>query len=101
MGYMNPRNYNGCCGQAQPMPQPMPVRRDCGMVAPENRSICNTNAYENTCMPQMEPVDRMPLTMCYVPWQSWDGVYEMQKALQTGTIFPSMDKAFQGRRGNR
>ena len=32
--------------------------------------------------------------MAYVPWQYFDQVYETDKALEIGTIFPELDKPF-------
>lgn len=32
--------------------------------------------------------------MAYVPWQYFDKVYETDKALEVGTIFPELDKPF-------
>lgn len=39
----------------------------------------------------------MPIGMAYVPWQSWDKLYDWDKGYHTGTIFPSLDKPFMGR----
>ncbi len=35
--------------------------------------------------------------MAYVPWQYFTTVYEPDKALEIGTIFPELDKPFLGR----
>ncbi|MGN0348314.1 MAG: spore coat associated protein CotJA [Roseburia sp.] len=37
--------------------------------------------------------------MAYVPWQYFSTVYEIDRALEVGTIFPELDKSFrpQGR----
>lgn len=32
--------------------------------------------------------------MAYVPWQYFDTVYETDKALEIGTIFPELNKPF-------
>lgn len=41
-----------------------------------------------------------PLGMAYVPWQkSFDTVYDTDKAICIGTIFPCLDKPFLGRSG--
>lgn len=32
--------------------------------------------------------------MAYVPWQYFTTVYETDKALEVGTIFPELDKPF-------
>lgn len=34
------------------------------------------------------------LAMAYVPWQQFTTVYEPDKALEIGTIFPELDKPF-------
>ncbi len=34
------------------------------------------------------------VTMAYVPFQTDNAVYDMQKALQRGTVFPVLDKPF-------
>ena len=34
------------------------------------------------------------VAMAYVPFQTDNGVYEPQKALQRGTVFPVLDKPF-------
>ena len=41
----------------------------------------------------------MPLAMAYVPWQYWGQLYEPEKALQCGTIFPELNNPFLGKRG--
>lgn len=40
-----------------------------------------------------------PLAMAYVPWQYFKDVYEPDRALRCGTIFPELDKPFLGKRG--
>jgi hypothetical protein len=45
---------------------------------------------------------RYALAMAYVPWQFYRNTYEPDRALETGTIFPELDKPFMpGRRGRR
>lgn len=39
--------------------------------------------------------------MAYVPWQYFENVYEPDRALQIGTIFPELNKPFLGRKGAR
>ena len=40
-----------------------------------------------------------PLAMAYVPWQHMENVYEnLEEALCVGTLFPELNKPFQGRR---
>lgn len=38
--------------------------------------------------------DEYALAMAYVPWQYFTNVYEPDKALEIGTIFPELDKPF-------
>lgn len=38
------------------------------------------------------------LAIAYVRWQEFGDVYEPEKALNRGTIFPELDKPFYGRR---
>ncbi|MBD5448694.1 MAG: spore coat associated protein CotJA [Lachnospiraceae bacterium] len=46
-----------------------------------------------------ENFDKFPLAMAYVPWQRFNGIYDnLDEALDTGTIFPELDKPFTGRR---
>lgn len=40
------------------------------------------------------PRDEYVLAMAYVPWQYFTNVYEPDKALEIGTIFPELDKPF-------
>lgn len=35
----------------------------------------------------------------YVPWQYWNAVYDLEKGLAYGTIFPELNKPFLGVRG--
>lgn len=48
-----------------------------------------------------DPLRHMALAIAYVPWQQWNQTYELEKALQVGTIFPDLDKPFLGKRGVR
>lgn len=43
------------------------------------------------------PLAELPLTMAYVPMQRFTQVYDMEKGLCAGTIFPDLDKPFLGR----
>ncbi len=47
---------------------------------------------------QFNPND-FPVAMAYVPWQMWNTVYDLEKGLDTGTIFPELNKPFKGVRG--
>lgn len=43
---------------------------------------------------QKTPVIQAPLAMSYVPWQSWEALYDESTALTRGTAFPSLDLPF-------
>ena len=44
-------------------------------------------------------LDRGEVTMAYVPWQHLTCIYEnLDEALMNGTIFPELNKPFEGRR---
>ncbi|MBQ3081537.1 MAG: spore coat associated protein CotJA [Clostridia bacterium] len=42
--------------------------------------------------------DGWVLAMAYVPWQEWGELYDEEKALCRGTLFPDLDKPFLGRK---
>ena len=42
-----------------------------------------------------------PIAMAYVPWQHFGSVYDLEKALQIGTIFPELNMPFLGKRGGQ
>lgn len=41
-------------------------------------------------------VSGQSVAMAYVPWQYFHNVYEPEKALEIGTIFPELEKPFLG-----
>ncbi|MCD8046920.1 MAG: spore coat associated protein CotJA [Clostridiales bacterium] len=45
-------------------------------------------------------MERMPIAMAYVPWQHFARTYDLDQALQIGTIFPELNKPFTGRGGH-
>jgi hypothetical protein len=49
-------------------------------------------------MPKYDSTDQWALAMCYVPWQHWDKIYDIDKGLECGTIFPELFKPFLGSR---
>lgn len=46
-----------------------------------------------------DPLSGLALAIAYVPWQEWSRTFELEKALQCGTIFPELTKPFCGKRG--
>lgn len=61
--------------------------------------------YERQRMQHDSPCAKMlskneeSLAMAYVPWQHFNNVYEPDKAILCGTIFPELNKPFYGRKG--
>ena len=56
--------------------------------------ICHMRNYEKE-----SDLRELPLAMAYVPWQHLDRIYEnLEEALCVGTLFPELNKPFQGRR---
>ena len=39
----------------------------------------------------------VPLGMAYIPWQTWGDVYDLNRGVHAGTIFPCLDKPFVGK----
>lgn len=40
--------------------------------------------------------NRRPLAMTYVPWQSWEDLYDIDNAFSCGTIFRKLNQPFEG-----
>lgn len=62
---------------------------------------CNANNYENRYRGDnyRSGFSEMPIGMAYVPWQKFRNLYELDRALQVGTIFAELDKPFTGKGG--
>ena len=54
------------------------------------RSISMANEVKPSCH------DDMVLAMAYVKWQTWQNIYDAEKALHHGTIFQELDLPFCG-----
>jgi hypothetical protein len=66
--------------------------RSCNGMEQEKRSCgCGT--------PTPYAGAEFPVAMAYVPWQKLTSVYEPDKALEIGTIFPELNLPFYGGRG--
>lgn len=52
---------------------------------------------QGMCFPKFETAKDMTVAMAYVPWQTFGEVYEPDKALRIGTVFPELNKPFKGR----
>lgn len=71
-----------------------------------NKSMRNCNAQNrmNPVCPNESNRDMGPefvVAMAYVPWQQFGPLYDIEKGLMVGTIFPELDKPFLGRRAFR
>ena len=64
----------------------MPMGRN-SMMQPE--MPVNSGTMNSSCN-----IDQFPVAMAYVPWQHWQQVYPVDKAINRGTIFPDLDKPF-------
>lgn len=60
--------------------------------------ILLTNSPMVEKMPDEKCINSLPLTMAFVATQEWDDLYSLDKGLEQGTIFPTLDKPFLGRR---
>ena len=49
----------------------------------------NYQRYQNGCRPFLQG-EEYPVAMAYVPWQYWNAVYDLEKGLAYGTIFPEL-----------
>lgn len=62
---------------------------------------CVRNSYptQTSCSNKHDPFESFPLAMTYVPMQRFKNVYELDEALQVGTIFPELNKPFMAWKG--
>lgn len=87
------RNMGNTCNNREMNSQ---YRKSCGSVGTTN---VNCGCRMDGCDIGTEHVDKMAPGMSYVPWQKWEDIYCMEKALERGTIFEQLDKPFMGGRG--
>ena len=82
------------CGNKEPYVS-MPIYLDdcdCDDIMDD---ILGGSPQEPPCMTGRD-FENWPVAMAYVPMQPWEETYEPAKALQAGTIFPSLDLPFLG-----
>ncbi|MGN1416037.1 MAG: spore coat associated protein CotJA [Oscillospiraceae bacterium] len=58
----------------------------------------NTSRCRDMIVPVGEFPEHTPIGMAYVPFQQWEQPYPENKALEEGTIFPSLNLRFYGRK---
>ena len=51
--------------------------------------------------PRCDIEGKMSLAMAYVPWQTWQDIYEAEKGFHYGTIFQELNMPFLGKGGSR
>lgn len=59
----------------------------------------NHKMMEPDCFKKFEAQRDMVVAMAYVPWQFFGELYEPDKALMYGTVFPELNKPFYGKGG--
>ena len=80
----------------------MNARKRCGRVngaCPIGAFACNTAAQQTRCdMPQKAQwgLENYPLASVYAPLQSFCELYELETALEKGTLFKQLDLPFWG-----
>lgn len=57
------------------------------------RNCCRERETDICSIPQ----DKCSLAMAYVPIQNWEEMYSEEKALEVGTVFPSLNFPFLGK----
>ena len=89
---------SGCsgCGSSQSFGRP---GCSCGSSQTSERPGCSCGqesaASYNICRPGSAPSEQNAMVgIGYVPWQQWECTYPLDRALFSGTIFPSLDKPF-------
>lgn len=62
---------------------------------------CGRTSYspQTSCSRDNRSLEGLPLAMAYVPMQYFKSVYNLDEALQQGTIFPELNKPFMGWNG--
>lgn len=110
------QNTSQCQMPEKPCPADMPKRpmmqRPCPADMPKRpmmpkpcpADMPGSNMPECAAMPgncpcSSDPLAGMPVAMAYVPWQCFHETFEVDKALQCGTIFPELSKPFLGKGG--
>lgn len=59
----------------------------------ERAAVSAGESREACAVPELLPV------MVFIPVQRWDTVYDCDRALDRGTLFPALDKPFFGKGG--
>lgn len=70
---------------------------DCGCSIESMYREVKKNGICSTCE---EDMPGKALAMAYVPWQTWENLYEICEGFSAGTIFKDLNLEFYGRRCN-
>ncbi len=55
--------------------------------------VCPVQRRQKDCA----SLENMPLAMAYVPWHGFEDLYDVNTALERGTVFPALDLPFCGK----
>lgn len=91
--HMSGNNSRSCGGSS--------VSPSAHRTEPSFRTDSSPCADSAPCMGNQRPGSDYVLAMAYVPWQKFSSVYETDRALSAGTIFPELDKPFLAANGGR
>ncbi len=69
--------------------------------APLDISYDALDSQYNHTTGKQDDLAKLPLAMAYVPWQLWGKTFDLDKALNYGTLFPELYKPFLGAGGYR
>lgn len=86
----------------KPCPASMPRRQMAQKPCPADipgRPMPTCPPMPAGCPDKPDPLAGMPVGMAYVPWQFFRKTFDLDKALQCGTIFPELSKPFLGKGG--
>ena len=72
-------------------------RCGCNMTYDNQGCGCNMKRNNEGCDRGTEHVDHMAPGMCFVPWQKWQDVYNIDQAIGCVTIFKELYKPYVGR----
>lgn len=93
MNHVGCRPYYNTCGINKPCRN---IKKNFDDETVINRECCVPLEKED--INTEEPLNNFPLAMAYVPCQHFSDTFQLNYALNVGTIFPELCKPFCGRR---
>ncbi len=84
---------------AAPYMPVQPKRQMAAMPNMQRRQMAGRPSMSCAYPAKSDPLSGMAIAMAYVPWQFFHDVYEPEKALQAGTVFPELNQPFCGKGG--